>query len=102
MKNLLEAIAIAKEEVLLRLNLMNKGEEVEDYKEFIDVVYDGDSKQFKDDLDYTFSKMFGLEFITDDMEIIETNGEIISYRKFINILKKEMWGNLYEVYKKIN
>lgn len=63
------------------------------YRELIDNCYDGDSNQFKNDLYYCFNeyrnKNNTFEF-TDNIEIINDK-DIITYRKFINILKKEFF-----------
>lgn len=60
------------------------------YKEFIEEIYNGDAKQFRNDLEFSFNQYRNsnnnFEF-TDDMEIINRN-EIISYKKFVNLIKK--------------
>jgi hypothetical protein len=94
MSNLELVLKLAKEEIQNGLDLMNKSNQVEDYKEFLDTVYEGEGKQFKDDLDYLLGREHQLGFITDEMEIIEQNGEIISYRKWNKQLRNEVWGKL--------
>lgn len=90
-KNLQFALELAEKEIYDSVEFMKEVRGIKqpkNYNEFIEFVYDGDSKQFKDDLEYTFRE---LEFTTDDLEIIHQDGNITTYRKFINLLKKRVW-----------
>ena len=65
----------------------NHIEEYESYKEFLEYEYDGYSKNFKDDVYYTLSAYSNNhpelgQFITDDLDIIEEDGTLVSYRKW--------------------
>lgn len=93
MNNLNKALELAKKEISegirLTLSSFKDMEKPESYREFIELVYDGNARLFKDDLSYTFHQQYELDFVTDDLDIITEEGNIVTYRKFINILKKE-------------
>lgn len=63
------------------------------YKDFIELVYDGQSKLFKDDLYFEFVNNRQFDFVTDDVEIIEEDGNIVSYRKLVNEIKRKFFSN---------
>lgn len=89
--NILEnVILLGEKEILNSLEFIE--EKAGSYKEFIEKVYEGDSKQFKEDLYYTLVNVNQLDCVTDEFEITNEDGVVINYRKFINLLKKKMWN----------
>lgn len=86
--NLRKALDVAKKSMDDTKELvLSPNQSISSYKEFIEEVYEGDSKQFKEDLEYDLRK--NSVDITDNMEILNGD-EYISYRSFVGLLKKEL------------
>ena len=93
MKTLERAVEIIVEDIRTDVEGYYQDWEIENWQEYLDAT-GRDSADFKEDVYYmlSHSEINGTGFMrfTDDCEIIEDDGTVVSYRQLMNQVRKAM------------
>lgn len=94
------AVALVRHE-LINAVMGNSFTEYPTYAEFIEYAYDGDSSRFKDDvyttlLNYSNAHPILGQWYTDDLELIEADGSLVSYRSWSHDIRA-MFDEYYNI-----